>query len=54
MKFRLHEENGSSHKTGKRKKHIRPVKKDKYGLSKLDGYENYLTDIELRGNRRMA
>ncbi len=31
----------------KRKKKFKPYKKDKYALSKLIEYENYLTNIEL-------
>ncbi len=31
----------------RRKKNIKPHKKDKYTLSKLIEYENYLTNIEL-------
>lgn len=52
MKFKFDEENGSGHKSKKRKKHIRPQKKEKYGFSKLDGYENYLSEQELRDHRR--
>ncbi|MET2985417.1 hypothetical protein [Aureibaculum conchae] len=39
----------------KRKKRIKPHKKDKYTLSKLIEYENYLNNIELfsKGNNHL-
>ena len=39
----------------KRKKNIKPHKKDKYALSKLIEYENYLNNIELfsKGNSHL-
>lgn len=39
----------------RRKKNIKPHKKDKYALSKLIEYENYLNNIELfsKGNNHL-
>ncbi|RPD98542.1 hypothetical protein EGM88_04925 [Aureibaculum marinum] len=41
------EKDGSLRPKKRRKKNIGPYKKDKYSLSKLIEYENYLSNIEL-------
>jgi hypothetical protein len=47
MKNRKDPENEPAFTNKKRKKHFTPYKKDKYSISKLEEYENYLNNIEL-------
>lgn len=50
MKHKFEEEQEKSRNKKKRKKHFRPYKKDKYSLSKLNGYNDYLNDMDLLSN----
>lgn len=47
MKNKFEEERETS-RTGKKKKHFLPYRKDKYTINKLNGYDNYLDDLDLR------
>lgn len=47
MKLKFDPENDSPRSKKKRKKKFSPYKKDKYAVSKIKEYENYLSNIEL-------
>ncbi len=47
MKQQFDQENDSPRSKKKRKKKFSPYKKDKYAVSKIKEYENYLSNIEL-------
>ena len=50
MKNKFEEERETSRPSKKKKKHFSPYRKDKYSINKLNGYDNYLDDLDIRSS----